>query len=1548
MLCWNATASEPPEHSARIYRSLLDRPASPQLFERFFRSWLEQGTVAELANFLETQDDSRAATWIVRAALHEELGRDEEAILALRQARKRDPNAAEPGFRLATLLARNQHFAEAGAILDSLKNQGSNADLVRRAAELRGELWLRQGETERAIQLWREMLAARPDDADLREDAVEWLARERLLAEAVRVARDFAQKSRDPHQRANRQLRLAQLHEEAGEPEAALRIYRALLLDSGQKTWLEAESLARIGTLLRRAGGTRAYVEFLTEIRDSAPNRSAVRRELALAHARQPNKDEAIAEYRALLAISPGDRAIREGFVALLTELGEHQRAVAELERLAAQHPADAELLVLLAQAYHRSQADKKAAETVRRFLAAGEPLEHRYARAISLLEDFRNPEEAEKLVRESLAAFPGSSTAKFAAAEFFYRHFQRNLTLEIWSDLLRTGDRNVILRVGNLALKRGHARFVVDRLAEREAQFQGDRGLLELYVRAGLACGETRRVEAWLRPWVNLCRTPRELETATGFALSFSRVDRSTARLAETLLADPNTTTQDDCLAAVLLQEMNQPHRALQILVGRAARDDDGGTLLALSQLALLRQQMRDFEGAIAALECLIQVPGGNQPSNLQRLADLHAKTGNLAKALTWRQRLKSRLPANPKTWLDEGLMLHRLERKTEAIALFRQAIGRFPDDERFAARLAKWFEADTMWADAEQLYWRLYERAEADTAKRTWASRLYAAAKEQGAGRVTRVLAKMRQRHQQNRGSIAPLLILAEFYRQEGNEAEERAALQRAAQLEPGNVRIALRVSELLAAEADWEGAVAMLERAMSHDPSGQVRRQIPRVLLEAGQGRQALEELLWLADAGKIDADEARDLAAKLFRQVTIPQAARFINAISRRAPDDFRQVYLTGVFARESGDFAGAAEAFGKLLSGDFEAKTESFESTWEALTSLAPPGAAELARWWKARTAATQYRGDAPFGRLFRCGFQIAEFHGKTDEKSMLWLPDTRNRARIWGIEHLTNLLVRADGKIAQSIRVRLKNAGFSAWSLQILEAVQRTRGLPRELSQILAKNLEKPDAAAFWLMLAADGEIAPGANPQAHALTTVLADFPDFAYAAALSMPDPNPEILENLAKNADFVQPGVLRVLAAQKADASLLSELSRGMLELANRDVLAFDALLPVAGRALMENGRPEDLAAILNRSMEVAGQIWREASQPPFDSERLELATPGFAPGAHRLLTKTIPGPPSGFFTPTRTSWLAGQCREHVHRLARNAAHPALRFTILQTADVQPWRAKLPELESRPDLACRALAGELLDPRNGINSLLTAIDSTDEPAQVGRLYELLLVRLGDYELDAIPPAYRARLRSTAKRIVNRERKLGSARHFWINAMHRLGGLGPEIARLQSLPPLSAAKSKPWPRPIDVLLAKADQLSARGDLPGAVCVIRGAVLDHASAIVSCQTPAEPALRERIRLRGEIGNVLAENLRSEANSADTHELARYAAFLEAFADDADGAARIYERILEQSPSDDAIRLRLLGLRQGRGDAGGAQKLAAQLHPKSGIHLAAP
>ena len=188
------------------------------------------------------------------------------------------------------------------------------------------------------------------------------------------------------------------------------------------------------------------------------------------------------------------------------------------------------------------------------------------------------------------------------------------------------------------------------------------------------------------------------------------------------------------------------------------------------------------------------------------------------------------------------------------DALKVLRTAVQQFDQDEDLRVRLAEFYVAADNPADAERIYWLLYEQTEDLSGKLRWAQELGKIAQQQGT--VEQIVENFNERAQSNRRSIVPLLSLAEVYRQADDYEGRRRALTAAAKIKPDDLQLLGAIARVEEQDGDWQAAVATLERAAAVDKTNRTREQIALLHLQYGDQEQGFSLLMELA--GGPDAD------------------------------------------------------------------------------------------------------------------------------------------------------------------------------------------------------------------------------------------------------------------------------------------------------------------------------------------------------------------------------------------------------------------------------------------------------------------------------------------------------------------------------------------------------------------------------------------------------------------------------------------------------------------------------------------------------------------
>jgi len=1073
----DAVVEEPNEKAAKYHEALVRRPSGDYLFERFSNAWLDTGTLAGLEAFLTRRagaDGAGTGETLLLAYYYSKHGDDKKAAEIFAKALAADPANAEAWFEKAKLGARLLDFDEALADLDKAAAASPKDEVAIEIGKLKGKLLTQAGRGEEAITAWKALMEQHADDEELKEDLIDLHLAEGLVDEAIALMESLVTGSKDAYQKVTRQLRLGDIYQRSGKREEAIALYGESLAAAGRDTWLEKEVLAQIDQVFRREDDLAGLSTHLETLAAADAGRIALmkRRALVLAELRQD--DEAAAAFAGILKLTPGDRGNREDFIDLLGRLGKHPEAAEQMAALAALYPDDAELIAQLAVRHSAAGAKDAARNSVADYLAKSDASEYAHLRAARLLEQFKDDEAAAGYFAKLVAAFPDSISAREAQAEFLHRTGKKEEATALWKTIAATGTEQDALRSARALSGRGEREAAYGILVERAEAFADDFQYL------GQLCGEAVALEKFEEalPWAEkrlaLASSAGELGDAIRQVVSLlERLERLTTH-SEALAAKTNRTLSETCLLAEIHEGEGRYPEAEAVLKPAL----EAGEILAITQQIRLFRAREEWTRASEIQQRLLSLPDGKTSANVQDLVLLLRRAQKSDEALKWVEEWKKLSPGATQPWIEHSSILLEKDDEAGAIALMRTAVQRFDDQPELRAQLAGLHLQKAEYAEAERLFWTLYEESEELAQKITWSARLAEVASQ--SGRTDRLIEQFEERRRGNRTSIAPLLALAEIRRQENDYEGRRAALLEATRLRPEDLALLKEIARIEEQEGDWESAIETLASAASLDPTTETKRRIALLKLRYGQEEEGMNQLLDLSGGDEMKIESVLEFADAMIAKGDFERAGTFLSAHRPRFPDDYRLAYLTGITLLETDRQNDARPLFLSLLGWENElpgTKTSTAAITrpvppeyleaQEALKRNLPPGTQELSAQLYRRSETLAYRQ-----RLRQRNVSFRQYSGSAGGSSAIELPSSLANLKEKAKSHLIDLSQEDTREDRDALARALEERGvaFADIILRIPQRDEYSNGQVLYPAELLEEFPDRPEllALAFY------------------------------------------------------------------------------------------------------------------------------------------------------------------------------------------------------------------------------------------------------------------------------------------------------------------------------------------------------------------------------------------------------------------------------------------------------------------------------------------------
>lgn len=1083
--------------AVKYYEVLRKRPEPGYLFDRFYNTWLDDSTAAELQNFLvaKAAESKSTSDQLLLAFFFAKQGDDARALEEFRTALAANPGSAEAWYQKAVIESRTLDFEAAIGDLRKSRDLKPEAKLQVQIDKLLGRLLVRNRQVDEALKIWNELLAANPSDEELAEDLIELHIDEGLFDQAAKLAETLLAKTKDPYLAVTRRLRLGDVHQRAGNREASLKAYSTSLADVGHDSWLEQEILAQTEQVFRREDSLAQLKTHYETLLKDHPKRIALHRRQAQLLVELGEHDPAIAGYRQILELTPGDRANREEYVEVLAKIGKKKEAIAELTELCKQHAGDAELKFRLATLLQNDEQGDAAAEQIAEYLAASDKSEYAYLRAARQLERFERKEAAAGVYQEMAAAFADSASAQEAYASFLYAADKKEEALAIWRKLSEGAELSELLHVARALATRNENQTALDLLQAREKDFANEPLYFSQLATTALALKKPELALPWTERRAELAASTSELEAALDQAVAAAdradKIEESAKRLAEL----PHPTVQQACLLAELLELAGDSEAADGALKPLAEKGD----VLALGEQIRLFTQRRDWTAAADATRRMLELPGGRKSIYVRRLVELCQRDFQTEEALKWIEEWKRLSPGSTTPWTVEAGLLQTEGKEEDAIAVLKAAVQKFDGAEELRLRLAQVYAESDHLADAERIYWQLYEETEDVTGKLRWTQELTRLAEQQG--KLSQLIEKFEERRQSNRQSIVPLLALSEVHRTADNYEGRRQALTAAAKIKPDDLELLHHISRVEEQEGDWNAAIATLQRAAPLDKTNRTKERIARLHLSNGNADEGFAILFELAGVEKGDPRTLEAIADAMCGIQEWERAADFLSSRINDHPGDYRLRYLLGVAAEEAGRTGDAIAQFTQLLDDQEEmpevakknAQRTGRNPYIEMMGKMAPREAIDF-------LMQSQYRYQAYIHQQNR-GMRYASV-SSAGPASTIQMPAIVDQVRPMAVTHLTTMAKQLEENELADLKRSMKQHGVEA--VELMMRVDMNQGnMAVELPAYLEEFPEDETALALIAINQLGAQSPELAKSSERAYEKFRDDYPELAVLAA-------------------------------------------------------------------------------------------------------------------------------------------------------------------------------------------------------------------------------------------------------------------------------------------------------------------------------------------------------------------------------------------------------------------------------------------------------------
>lgn len=912
-----AMAEGPTDKAVKYHEILRKRPSSGYVFDRFYDTWLDNGTAEELKTYL-----SKAATagkpndHLLLAYYYLRQGKELEALKLYQKSIKTSPENSKIRLEKAKLEAQLLNFDGALKDLEAAVAKANDEEKLD-IEHLRGLYLARSGRLEEATMAWKALLKARPNDADLIDSILEVQLAEGLFEEALATSALQIKNTKDPYQKVVFTLRRGDIYQRSGKRKKAIDTYVSTLDAVGENSWIEREILAQLREIFRRDDDMEGLKKLYNDLIVKHPQRVGLQKANAYLLASLGENDQAEKLFRGILKITPGNRKNREELISLLIKAGKTKEALEEVTVLAKTNPKDANLQLKLAAVQHAAGKKGDIPASLNNYLILNSKGENAYLKVVGLLKKYQQPELAVKELRNALKAHPESEECQDALAYLLIDLKQKDEAIKIWKQMVGQATREGVIRHTRSLKSASEDKLAYELLVSRSKDFKTDLVYLTYLTNEAMTRKDFDRASGCAKDILKLSKHSEELRQAVKLNATVAIKAQKEVEVTTALAKNKTRSPVESWLLAELYELQGQSKESVKVLEQLRAED---ANIAAVAEVALYEHR-GDWKKAAESMERILALPKGRKPIHLRRLVDFYVRLDDSKNALkhieTWKQ-----IAAGDKTpWFKQAEIFGAEGKREQAIQTLRRAAQRYEGDNEFRARLAGLYQENYQFGDAERLYWRLYEEAKNLNERMRWVPSLSEVYEAQG--KSTQLIVRFKERRKSNRKSVGPLLAMAEIHRFNENYEERRKSMMEAARLRPNDPDILFAIAQIEEREGDIERATDTLNKAIVLDNSDQSKRYLAQFYMRNGEvdkGVAMIKELVGGTNANPRDLEKA---AATIANSGDTEAALKFVDESLIKASDDYRLSYLKAIFLVEEKRYEDALNQLVDTLSMDRE-------------------------------------------------------------------------------------------------------------------------------------------------------------------------------------------------------------------------------------------------------------------------------------------------------------------------------------------------------------------------------------------------------------------------------------------------------------------------------------------------------------------------------------------------------------------------------------------------------------------------------------------------
>ena len=637
---WSADDDSFEARKIERYQQLVDQSpeksyAFNQLMATVGKGAEYQKLIADYEKKIQKKPDSFNLRMIL-GHIYQYGGRTNEAIAAYTKALeiKKTPLAY---MSIAAAEADNRNFDPAVNAYEEAAKLNPSTEQKKDIYRALAEIAIYRRDMPRAQNYFAKLIELEPNSLFLRRELSQIYTQNKMYPEARKTLED-AQKLSGLSAGDKEQLELdiAELYEEEGNDDEALKRYEALSAKLAGTHWMQRELTARIIDIQRRSGNVRALTETLEKRWKSPTYQQHL--ELADLNDEINEPEKALAHLKKAVSMSPKLPEGHEKLIAFYKSHGQTDKMIEARQALIKAVPDNPDYRFALYDAHiQQKQTDKALAvldETVKKF--SDFDVQRKAAEYYQL--NGRN-QKALDIYEGWVKKHPGDLDALEALGDQYDSTGQHKKALETWQKIenLPMDKATKLESLARIYDEHGYADEAEElyrkALAASPKDCQAHTQYADSLTRNGK---QLEAIDAW-KKFAQTCQNaPARTLAARQLASLYQTRGMKQAALNQhqEACAAPKATTNDHLIYAALAQQLGAPKQAIPTLEAYAQKHPkDAEILTALNQLYA---DAGDLTAARNALDTLANLSETERRDALIAMADLDSRAGDLQAAQT------------------------------------------------------------------------------------------------------------------------------------------------------------------------------------------------------------------------------------------------------------------------------------------------------------------------------------------------------------------------------------------------------------------------------------------------------------------------------------------------------------------------------------------------------------------------------------------------------------------------------------------------------------------------------------------------------------------------------------------------------------------------------------------------------------------------------------------------------------------------------------------------------------------------------------------------